>query len=411
MNKKNLIAIALSALLVIVLPLFFFSNNNTDASETSNPPADSSEKVVPTSNGDSTVSNNVEDNINGDKADINNSIDNKLNNSSDNKIENNITNNISVNVDVNVSNHVKNDVDGSKPVTEDVNKEQGNKDGSESKDGESGSSDSSDKKSEGEDKTDKKDQSSDGDKSNNSDDSNNEEKSDKPNKEEKSDDNGDKSTNGSDTVWGVDSASKTTEEMLACVRDNFGNPKVWGRYLGDNEDVSTGITKEEVELLHSNDIQLLLIWNHFNDATGYENGKEEAKKAIEQAEKDGVPKGIAIFADIEPNYPVDSEFIRGWYDELSQSKYKPGIYGIFDNEKKLTKAFNGAVEKDKKILEETFIWTAAPNEGITKESNAPKYEPDAPENARIAGWQYGIDAKSCNIDTNLFNSGIKDILW
>lgn len=392
MSKKSLIAIAISALLIIGLPLFLFSNNNTDASETSNPTKDSSENVVPTSNGDSTVSNNVENNINGDKADVNNSIDNKLNNSSDNKIENNITNNINVHVDVNVSNHVKNDVDGSKQVKEDADKEQEKIDDSGSKEDEKN-------------KSDKKDQSSDGGKSNNSDDSNHKEK---PNKEEKSDDNREKAT---DTVWGVDSASKTTEEMLTCVRDNFGNPKVWGRYLGDNTDVSTGITKEEVEFLHSNDIQLLLIWNHFNDATGYENGKEEAKKAIEQAEKLGVPEGVAIFADIEPSYPVDSEFIRGWYDELSQSKYKPGIYGIFENEKKLTKAFHDAVKKNKKILEETFIWTAAPSEKITKEANAPKYRPDAPENARIAGWQYGIDAKSCNIDTNLFNTDMKSILW
>ncbi|HWO96582.1 MAG TPA: hypothetical protein VNM45_09645 [Bacillus sp. (in: firmicutes)] len=40
--------------------------------------------------------------------------------------------------------------------------------------------------------------------------------------------------------------------------------------------------------------------------------KREAEKAINYANDLGVPMGVALFADIEPGYPVDSEFIRGW---------------------------------------------------------------------------------------------------
>lgn len=319
----------------------------------STPPEPAAGNGVHEENGDSGVTNNVENNVNGDKADINNSIKNNLNGSNNNQIENNITNNINVNVDVNVNNNIDNDVDD--PNSGNSNGDQEDQEqGNTNKDGTAG---------------------------------------------------------GDEVVWGVDSANLTTSELLACVRENFGDPQIWGRYLGEKEGVSVGLTSEEVELLHSNDIQVLVIWNHFTDATGYENGKNEAQQAIAKAEELGIPEGVAIFADIEPNYPVDSEFIRGWYEVMNQSNYASGIYGIFDAEQALYNAFNEAASADQEILENTYLWTAAPNVGITPESEAPEYQPDAPKNALVGGWQYGIDAEECNIDTNLFNADITEVLW
>ncbi|UOR10498.1 glycoside hydrolase domain-containing protein [Halobacillus amylolyticus] len=219
-------------------------------------------------------------------------------------------------------------------------------------------------------------------------------------------------SSGNELVWGVDSASLTTDNLLACVQENYGTPEIWGRYLGDKEGVSTGITPEEVDLLHSNDIKILVIWNHFTDATGFENGQNVAREAIQKAQEDGVPEGVALFADIEPTYPVDSDFIRGWYQVMSESEYNPGIYGSFDSDTPLYQAFQQASETNAEIKENTYIWTAVPKVGITTEANAPDYQPSAPEDGLIAGWQYGIEAQTCNIDTNLFNSNVLDgVLW
>ncbi|MFT4415546.1 glycoside hydrolase domain-containing protein [Fredinandcohnia humi] len=212
-------------------------------------------------------------------------------------------------------------------------------------------------------------------------------------------------------IWGIDSASETSEEFYACVREHFGDPVVFGRYLGDIEGVSKGLTAKQVKLIHSKGDYILPIYNHFDNATGYENGVSQAKEAIKLASEIGMPKGIAIFADIEPNYPVDSEFIRGWFETISNSQYKSGIYGVFDQEQNLSKAFNEAIEKNQDILENNYIWTAAPNIGITTQAKAPKYTPEAPENSLVWGWQYGIDAESCNIDTNLFKGALVDVLW
>jgi hypothetical protein len=308
------------------------------------------------------VSNNVENNITGENADISNTIDNNLNNSNDNQIENNVTNNVEVNVNVNVSNNISNNAEASKS-----NSNEGNNSG---------------------------------DKNNGT-------------KEENSSGNNQEEANNEEDriIWGVDSASLTTEEMLACVTDNFGSPDIWGRYLGDKEGVSKGLTADEIELLHSNDIKILLIWNHFEDARGYENGKQQAQEAIQMAEDLGVPEGVAIFADIEPSYPVDAEFIRGWYEIMSESVYSPGVYGVFDSEQELYAALEQAGQDNGELLANTYVWTAAPNIGITTETNAPEYQPEAPNNALIGGWQYGLDAQACNIDTNLFHSNLLDVVW
>ncbi|MFS0864684.1 glycoside hydrolase domain-containing protein [Fredinandcohnia sp. 179-A 10B2 NHS] len=229
--------------------------------------------------------------------------------------------------------------------------------------------------------------------------------------EEKSQNKNDKSKDMPEIVWGIDSASETSGDFYACVKDNFGDPGIIGRYLGDREDISKGLTSEQIEIIHGEGDFILPIYNHFNDATGYDNGVAHAKEAIKIASDLGILEGVALFADIEPDYPVDSEFIKGWFDTISESQYKSGIYGVFDPEHALFEAYNAAVESNKSILENNYIWTAAPSVGITVESEAPEFKPAAPEGSLAWGWQYGLDADTCNIDTNLFKSELVNVLW
>ncbi|PAV29671.1 hypothetical protein CIL05_09870 [Virgibacillus profundi] len=214
--------------------------------------------------------------------------------------------------------------------------------------------------------------------------------------------------NGKELYWGVDSASYTDENLFQCVIDNFGQPEVWGRYLGDREGISAGLDTDEVNYLHENDIQILVIYNHVNDATGYDHGVEHANQAIAYAEDLGIPEGVAIFGDIEPDYPVDSAFMEGWHDTLSDSFYQPGIYGVFDQGSALFEAY---IAMNQDVQENTVVWTAYPQEEITTKENAPEFNPQGPDNAMLYGWQYAIDAETCNIDTNLFTGDMMDYLW
>ncbi len=359
MNLTLMIAATISIMFILALSVYMKpftsepanADNGTQTQSESDPDSSKIQNSNNNSDGSHSLNNNIENNVDAENADVDNSIENNINSGDNNDIDNNVTNDINVSVDVNVTNNIYNNIEAN------------------SKDNSNGS------------------------------DSNN----------------GNGNSNGNndttENVWGVDSASLTTEDMLACVRENFGDPNVWGRYLGDNEDVSFGITEDEVDLLHSNDIEILVIWNHFTDATGYDKGESEAEAAIEMARDLAIPEDVALFANVEPIYPINSEFILGWHETIMDSEYSSGIYGIFDPNEELYAAFEAAAEENSDLLDNMYIWTAAPNEGITTEENAPDYNPEYPDEALIGGWQYGIDAETCNIDTNIFDGNVLDVLW
>ncbi|WP_042149556.1 glycoside hydrolase domain-containing protein [Paucisalibacillus sp. EB02] len=238
-------------------------------------------------------------------------------------------------------------------------------------------------------------------------DSNKDQEKDKDKNKEKEEE-ADKDDKKNENHWGVDSASYTDEEFLGCVVDNYGKPVIWGRYLGEKEGVSAGLDSDEVKLLHDNDIKILVIYNHVEDARGHDNGVEHAKQAISMAEDLEIPEGVAIFVDIEPEYPVDAAFIEGWYTTITDSNYEPGVYGVFSEENELLNAYN---DMAKEAIENTIVWTAYPQEDITTKEDAPEYNPQGPENAKTFGWQYAIDGETCNIDTNIFNGNMMDFVW
>ncbi|WP_157800995.1 glycoside hydrolase domain-containing protein [Bacillus solitudinis] len=210
---------------------------------------------------------------------------------------------------------------------------------------------------------------------------------------------------------GVDSASRTTSELLSCVQKEFGDPAVWGRYLENKEGVSFGLTPDEVQLLHEKGISFLVIYNHFTEGTTYDKGVAEAELALQYAKEINVPEGVALFANVEPEYPIDAEFILGWYDTISPSQYKPAIYGYFSIEGDVRSAYDSAVTKNPELGEQMIVWTNQPQKGITTEGNAPEFNPDGPKENKQIVWQYGIDAETCNIDTILFEESFLEYVW
>src|SRR5699024_7371507 len=144
---------------------------------------------------------------------------------------------------------------------------------------------------------------------------------------------------------------------------------------------------KEVEFLHDKDIKILVIYNQITEATGYDNGAEHAQQAIDLAKDLDVPEGVAIFGDIEPDFPVDPQFIEGWYEALDDSPYEPALYGVFAEDNDVTIAYN---DTDEDVQKNTIVWTAYPQEEITTQDKAPEYAPEGPEHAKVYGWQYAI---------------------
>lgn len=212
-------------------------------------------------------------------------------------------------------------------------------------------------------------------------------------------------------VWGVDSAAKVTEQLFYCVKNELGYPKFWGRYLTDVPNVSDGLTRQEITLLRNYGVHLLPIYNAFRQATGFSNGQVAARNAVFHARRLGIPKNKALFANIEDFFAVDAAWIRAWVETLYPTGYRPGLYAD-PTKGDFTKAYCEAVQQQNKVAVQAIIWSAAPRPGTTSEQRAPKYAPASPScKANVWAWQYGRDAQSCPVDTNLADRRLLEFLY
>ena len=107
--------------------------------------------------------------------------------------------------------------------------------------------------------------------------------------------------------WGIDSAENVTEDLFQCVIRNFGYPRFWGRYLVRVPGISEGLTIDEISFLRSKGVKLLPIYNSFQTAKGYGQGRAAANNAVFHARELGIPEGIPLFANVEQFFDIDDE--------------------------------------------------------------------------------------------------------
>lgn len=212
-------------------------------------------------------------------------------------------------------------------------------------------------------------------------------------------------------LWGVDSAVSVDDEVYNCTVNNFGKPKFWGRYLTTIENVNEGLTPAEIKFLHNKGIKVMPIYNDFREAIGYRQGQVVARNAIFNAQRLGFPKDTYIFANVEKFFKVDEGWIRGWVDTFYPSGYKPGIYHD-PQEGEFSKSYCEAIKNNDKVKVQTILWSAQPAPGATTLKDAPEFNPaKVPCEGNVWAWQYGRDAGTCPIDTNILDQRVYDNLW
>ncbi|WP_102028869.1 glycoside hydrolase domain-containing protein [Salirhabdus sp. Marseille-P4669] len=212
-------------------------------------------------------------------------------------------------------------------------------------------------------------------------------------------------------IWGVDSSTNVTTELYNCVLNNFGKPEFWGRYLTTVPNASEGLTQEEMELLHNSGTRILPIYNKFTESRGYRAGRVIAQNAAFHAKRLGFPKGTVLYANVERFFSVDEAWIRGYVDAMFTTDYKPGFYHD-PVEGNFSKAYCDAVANNEKVSQQSVLWSAEPEPGVTRRREAPTFNPrKVPCNANVWGWQYGRDAESCPIDTNLVDERMFNMMW
>ncbi|GAE31563.1 glycoside hydrolase domain-containing protein [Alkalihalobacillus hemicellulosilyticus] len=211
--------------------------------------------------------------------------------------------------------------------------------------------------------------------------------------------------------WGVDSASAVTNELLNCVRTQFGQPDFWGRYLHTIENISDGLSAEEIRFIQDNEMKIMPIYNNFSEAVGTRAGSVAARNAIFRARQLGIGDGTFIFANIENFFQVDADWIIAWVEAFYTSSYRPGMYADPD-EGPFNEAYCQATERSELVLEQSVIWSAEPEPGPTSKSGAPRrFQPSRPNcSANVWAWQYGRDADACPIDTVLMESRLYQTL-
>jgi hypothetical protein len=224
----------------------------------------------------------------------------------------------------------------------------------------------------------------------------------------------------SQTYWGVDSASAVREELYQCVVDNFRKkPAFWGRYLKAIPGISEELTQGEVAFLHEKGVKILPVYSAFKEENTktYEQGVEIAHEAIAHAKQLGVPEGKIIFGDIEASYPVTEAWIRGFVNTFYPSGYRVGIYhdpinGAFKS------AYCQAAIKDKKVREQTVLWSNQPELGTLPPDQFRCFLPVRPpcecfgsSTPFVWAWQYGANSEICPIDTNLIQEKLFKMLW
>ncbi|WP_085524187.1 glycoside hydrolase domain-containing protein [Tuberibacillus sp. Marseille-P3662] len=223
--------------------------------------------------------------------------------------------------------------------------------------------------------------------------------------------------NGSDDeskqklIWGIDTANQVTDNLYQCVDKHYGQPAIIGRYLGDKDNVSTGLTQDEAQFIHQKGARIIPIHNHFTDATGRSNGIQEAQEALDYAQSLDIPKETYLFADIEPSYPVNADFLMGWTKTLIDAHYQAGVYGNFADDN-LRDVYQTASKQSNTVKKNLAIWSNEPKTGVTSKKQAPHhFKAETPNSSETFIWQYGLGAKQCNTDTNLIKNKLSSGLW
>ena len=107
-------------------------------------------------------------------------------------------------------------------------------------------------------------------------------------------------------------------------------PEVWARtLLGENP-----ITSEEVRFLKDNDCRIGLVIRDLSEAEVSSNdGTKTALRAVEALKELDVPQetGIAVFAEIAPDWSVNHNWMLSYAVALSAAGYIPGFIGNTDS--------------------------------------------------------------------------------
>ncbi|PMC35192.1 hypothetical protein CJ195_20130 [Bacillus sp. UMB0899] len=212
-------------------------------------------------------------------------------------------------------------------------------------------------------------------------------------------------------IWGVDSVGTVDQDFYNTVRKQLGVPKYWGRNLTEIPNVTSGLTKMEINFLRNKGIKILPIYTIINKEIGYEQAQIAGRNAVYHARRLGFPQETVIFANIENLDNVNALWIRGWVETLLTTGYRAGFHHLSQNGD-FTQAFCQVVKENHDISLQAILWSAETETGISSERKAPRFNPVTPNcKANVWLWKYGRDFNNDLINTNLADERVLKFLY
>ena len=107
-------------------------------------------------------------------------------------------------------------------------------------------------------------------------------------------------------------------------------PAFWGRNFTDDSDDA----KEEIKYLKSKQCKIAFVFDKITEkSVASRNGIKDALKAVKCAETVGLPKdqGMAIFAQIDPSWNVNNNWMLSFSQVLCEEGYVPGYIANTDS--------------------------------------------------------------------------------
>ena len=216
--------------------------------------------------------------------------------------------------------------------------------------------------------------------------------------------------------WGVDTSKPVSASSIDQMTATIRKPAFWGRYL-------TGfvLESEEIRLLTQQGIRILPIYQRttahhtllFGPASG-DQGQTDAAEAVELARRIGIPtnSGVAIYADIEPEYDVSPAWLEAWIGGLHGAGFIAGLY-CGSNQPGIIRgiAQMGTVDQTKVI-----VWSCMPHDNSkTSKADVPaKIGPPSLKSSTseyvVDAWQYALDFEG-DFDFNVCSQRALAAMW
>lgn len=154
------------------------------------------------------------------------------------------------------------------------------------------------------------------------------------------------------------------------------------------------ISAKEIEFLKAKGCKIGLVARNLTEAkVSRVNGTEDAYKAVDAAKKLGVPgnEGIALFAEIKPEWSVNHNWMISFAQTISASGYTPGFIGNTDSSKNFNfdRQCSHYVQATKNVNRfGTLFMATEPKRGSMPEKWEP-YCPSALEPEDMHFWSCG----------------------